>query len=80
MSNVYNYATSVTPSDTVDLSGQEKEHVAIFGNSGGDVVVVFQNGKTETLTFPDSGILPLKVKRINSTNTTATGIKLLYKY
>jgi hypothetical protein len=52
---------------------------AIYVGGAGDVVVVFQDGSTALFTVTTVPfILPVKAKRVNSTNTTATLMLALY--
>ena len=61
---------AVTPSDTVDLVKPGK----IWVGTTGDIVIVM-NGNEEVLTLlAFQGWLPVQVKRVNATNTTATNI------
>lgn len=67
---------SVTPSDTVNLAtGCRGLFVTVAGNvalvGNDDVAITFTGIAAAT-------VLPLGPKRVNSTNTTATGIIALY--
>lgn len=60
---------AITPSDTVD-----QFFAAIYVGGAGDVSVVMEAGGT-AVTFkapPVGTILPIRVKRVNATLTTAT--------
>ena len=61
---------AVTPSDTVDLEAPAKLYVHVEGDIS---FVMLGNEETITLTA-FSGWLPVFVKRVNSTGTTATEI------
>lgn len=77
----YNFGTSVTTSDTVDLpmyAQKGRLTDAIYVGNAGDVVAVWQNGMTATYTCAAGELLPIGVRRINATNTTATGIVANY--
>lgn len=67
---------AVTPSDTVNLT---KEVQGFVASGAGNVVIVFWDDTT--LTIAASANVPVtgyQIKRINSTSTTATGIRGLY--
>lgn len=67
----------VTKSDTVDLARIPCRSLWIGG--AGDVAVVCQDGSVATIAGVNAGtLLPIAVKRVNSTNTTATSIVALY--
>lgn len=69
-------AVSVTPSNSVDLLTFSR---AIYVGAGGNVSAVFENDVSVTFVGVQAGsILPIRVKRINATNTTATNIVALY--
>lgn len=61
----------VTPSDTVDLPNMA---VALYVTVGGVVVFDSEAGATRTVTVGDNAILPVGVRRVRATDTTATGI------
>lgn len=66
---VYAGGKAITPSDTVD-----EAFSAIYVGGAGDVSVVMEAGGT-AVTFkapPVGTILPIRVKRVNATLTTAT--------
>ena len=66
----------VTPDDGADFV--ELTRGLLLGSSG-DVSVTFANGSTLVLPNLASGMVhPFRVKRVNSTGTTASGIKALY--
>lgn len=64
-------ALPVTPSDGTDLA-----HVAIglYVETGGTLSIITAAGETRSLTVTDFTILPLGVRRVRATGTTATGI------
>ncbi len=70
-------AAAVTPSDSTDLTNYTR---AIYvGGSGNIVVDMAGDGSTLTFSNVAAGtILPLQVKRIRSTSTTATAIVALW--
>lgn len=63
----------VTPADGADLAVSTR---AICLAVGGDVKVHKLNGTPVTLTLP-AGVIPIRVRRIWATGTTATGITAL---
>ena len=73
---IYNDAVAITTSDTVDLP---RPTDALWVGGAGIVVAVLQNGKTVNLTTLAGALVPLRVKRINATTTTATLIVALYQ-
>ena len=78
MNAPFNLWPSVTPSDTVDLPGGVTH--ALWVGGAGDVAAVQQNGTVGVLAgVPAGSWLPLGVRRINATGTTATNIRALYE-
>jgi hypothetical protein len=61
----------VTPSDSVDLPIVA---VALYVEGKGAVRFVSQAGETRTVVLLDGAILPVGVRRVMATGTTATGI------
>lgn len=79
----YKKAVDITPSDTVNFVNQgttDNLCSAIYVGGAGVVVVVCQDGSTCSFTCIAGQILPMKAKRVNSTNTTATLLRALYDY
>lgn len=67
---------AITKSDATDFSYYVR---GIYVGGAGDVVVVNPDGTTCTFTgVPAGTILPVKARRVNSTNTTATNMVGLY--
>lgn len=67
---------AVTPHNSTDLAQTSR---AIFVGGAGNLVAVMAGGTTVTFTGVVAGsILPIRVTRINSTNTTATNIVSIY--
>jgi hypothetical protein len=82
LSNVENtstpavYAGAVTTSDSTNLSSIAR---ALYIGTGGDVVALMPDDSEVTFKNAQSGqILPVRVKRVNATNTTASNIVALY--
>lgn len=68
--------SAVTPSDATDFSRLTR---ALWVGGAGNVVVVWYDGTTSTLTgVPAGTLLPVRCKRVNSTSTTATSIVALF--
>lgn len=72
-------AFAITPADGSDLGFKTR---GIYSGSGGTIVCTLLDMKDGTsVTFsnvPAGVILPLRVKRVYSTNTTATGLVGLF--
>ena len=67
---------AVTPSDSTDLTTLAR---AIYVGGAGNVVAVQHDGTAVTFTAVPAGtVLPIAVRRINATNTTATAIVALH--
>ena len=71
--NEFAYAKSfaVSPSDTVDFAVQT---LGIMCTVAGNVVVVWEDNTTQTLPISANIIYPFKLRRINNSSTTATGL------
>jgi hypothetical protein len=70
------YAGAVTTSDSTNLSSTAR---ALYIGTGGDVVALMPDDSEVTFKNAQSGqILPVRVKRVNATNTTASNIVALY--
>jgi len=69
-------AASVTPEDAQDLPQFSR---AIYIGTGGDVTVQMVEGMQATFSaVPGGSILPVRVRRVLSTGTTAAGIVALW--
>lgn len=64
----------VTPSDSIELSTIA---TALYVENGGILVITTERGQSRTITVTDFAILPVGVKQVHATNTTATGIHAL---
>lgn len=70
-------AQSVTPDDSNDLTPAPAN--ALYVGSQGDVKVDMMEGTTVTFTAVPAGtVLNIRVNRVYSTDTTASGIVALY--
>jgi hypothetical protein len=61
----------VTPSDFSDLTVVA---LALYVQTGGSLSIVTEAGNTRSVTVADFSILPVGVRRVRQTGTTATGI------
>lgn len=70
-------AVAVTPSDTVDIQGGQLSRGVYVGGAGnmsvqmGGVTVMFAG-------VVPGNVLPIRISRVNATNTTATNIVALF--
>lgn len=64
-------AVPVTPDDAADLT---MIAIALYVETGGVIVVDTVAGETRTIAVADFSILPLGVRRVRATGTTANGI------
>jgi hypothetical protein len=71
-------AAAVTPSDTVDLTYATTR---VWIGGAGDIQVTFADNAAATViaAVPVGTMLPIRVRRIWSTNTTATNIVALWR-
>jgi len=66
----YGHAIAVTPSDTV-LQAYE----GIYIGGAGNLTVIMESGQSALFTAPPVGtLLPIRVKQVMATGTTATAI------
>lgn len=72
----YARAAAISKSETVDIPTGLTN--AIYVGGAGIVAVVFQSGDEVQFTCTAGQILPVKAKRVGSTNTTATLMNALY--
>lgn len=72
----YNRARAVTASNTVDLPGGVSDAISAAG--AGNIAAVFPDDSVVVIAMAAGQLLPIAVKRINSTSTTATGLTALY--
>lgn len=81
----FNRGKTITPSDTLDIDGQTastnqnpKLTDALFIGGAGVVQAVFADGTVCAFTVVAGEMVPLKLRRVNSTSTTATLMVGLY--
>lgn len=65
----------ITPNDSADLAQVPTRGVMVA--TGGALHVIDGNGNEVTVTVP-AGVLPISIRRVYSTGTTATGLTALY--
>lgn len=81
----YNRGVTITPSDTVNVDGTTGTGTkpipcdAIYVGVAGVVAVVLESGIAVPFTVAAGYVLPVRCIRINSTNTTASGLIALYE-
>lgn len=80
---IYNRAIAITKSDTVNCedyaSAAKRLTNAVYVGGAGIVVAVFEDDATASFTVVAGEILPIAIKRVNSTNTTASLMLALYQ-
>ena len=68
-------AAEVTPDDAADLAVPSR---ALHIGGGGDLVALMDGGQTATFKAEAGALLPIRVRRVLATGTTATGIVALW--
>lgn len=68
-------AVAVTTSDTADLAAVPR---ALYIGVDGDITVIMADDTASVLIKNASGLLPIMVKRVLATGTTATSIVAIY--
>jgi len=61
----------VTPNDSTDLS---EVAIALYVETGGTLSLVTVRGGARTIAVADRSILPVGVRKVNATGTSASGI------
>lgn len=67
-------AFSISPSDTADLPNISVVYVGGFGTTGAVKVTTAQGTDVTFLGVPAGAVLPVQVRRVWSTGTTATNL------
>lgn len=67
-------ALPVSPDDSTDLPNVA---IGLYIESAGTVSVVTVTGETRSLAVTDFSILPVGVRRVNASGTTASGLHAL---
>lgn len=70
------FGSAVTPSDSTNLPNGDC--VALYIGTAGTLRVMCVNGRDLTFAATVAGVLPLKVRRVYSTGTSATNIVAMY--
>ena len=65
---------AVTPSDVTDF---EDVAIALYVEPGGALSLETVGGGSRTVTVADNALLPVGVRRVNASGTTASGIHAL---
>jgi|TARA_R110000765_G_scaffold62295_6_gene120925 hypothetical protein len=88
VNKVFNRASAITKSDTVNFDGstysanpttQAITAGSVYCGGAGVVAAIFPNGNVENFTVTAGQTLPLRLIRVNSTNTTASLMVALYE-
>ena len=79
-----NYAVDITKSDTVDIvppvpGNPQRLTSAVYVGGAGTLVAVFENDAIGTFECVAGALLPIAIKRVNSTNTDASLMVALYR-
>lgn len=77
----YNRAVEVTKSDTVNIAhpAGKKLTDALYVAGAGVTVVILEDDTVVSITAIAGAILPIAIKRVNSTTTASTGWVALYQ-
>jgi hypothetical protein len=73
---VFNVFVPITPNDTQDLAALT---TSVYVGTGGTLAVVAEDGTVTMITAPSGAILPIRIRRVNATGTTASGLIALYR-
>jgi len=68
-------AAAITTNDTVDIA---RPAAALYIGTAGNIVLKTMNNTTITFLAVPVGILDISIRRVLSTNTTASGLIALY--
>lgn len=71
-------AAAVTPNDSVDLAEPSVIYVGGFGTTGAVKVTTAQGTDVTFLGVPAGFVIPVQVRRVWSTGTTATNIVRIF--
>lgn len=77
----YNYAEAITKSDTVNLAGYPTKGLtdAVYIGGAGVLIAVMEDNSTQAFTCIAGQVLPVGIKRVNSTSTAATLMIALWR-
>lgn len=73
----FNKLVAITPSDSVDFAAGPSTEIYVGG--AGVVAAVLEDSTVVNLTAIAGARLPIRIKRVNLTNTTATLLVGLYR-
>lgn len=75
----YRYAIALTKSDTVNHTARGDIADALWVGGAGVCACVLADDSVVNVTCAAGNLLPLRTKRLNSSNTTATVVCALFK-
>lgn len=64
----------ITPNDAADLPSVA---ISLYIETGGDLAIVTESGQSRAVKVADFSILPVGVRRVMASGTTASGIHAL---
>ena len=67
-------ATDIVPVTPDDVTDMAEVAIALYIEIGGQISILTARNSARTVTVIDQTILPVGVRRVNATGTTATGI------
>lgn len=67
-------ATDIVPVTPDDVTDMPDVAIALFIETGGQISMLTARNEQRSVTVVDQTILPVGVRRVNATGTTATGI------
>lgn len=67
-------ATDILPVTPNDVTEMPDVAIALYVETGGNLSVLTARGGVRSLTVANNSILPVGIKRVNASGTTATGI------
>ena len=67
-------ATDIILVTTDDVTEMNEVAVALYVETGGALSVLTARGGTRSINVTDNSILPVGIRRVNATGTTASGI------
>lgn len=67
-------ATDIVPVTPDDVTAMPEVAIALYVETGGALSVVTARGGARTVTVADRSILPVGIRQVNATGTTASGI------
>lgn len=67
-------ATDIIPVTPNDVADMQDVAIALYVETGGVLSVVTSRGGVRSISVANNSILPVGIRRVNATNTTASGI------